>query len=50
MKAPCLRLTPALLIAAATAAARGQDVVSGLYLFVVDSDLGTQRGKFVVIR
>jgi hypothetical protein len=28
----------------------GQDVVSGIYLFVVDSDLGQQRGKFVVIR
>jgi len=28
----------------------GQDVVSGVYLFVVESDLGTQRGKFVIIR
>ena len=28
----------------------GQDVVSGIYLFVVDSDQGQQRGKFVVIR
>jgi len=28
----------------------GQDVVSGVYLFVVQSDLGTQRGKFVIIR
>lgn len=28
----------------------GQDVVSGIYLFTVDSRLGTQRGKFVVIR
>ena len=28
----------------------GQDVVSGIYLFVVQSDQGTQRGKFVIIR
>jgi hypothetical protein len=28
----------------------GQDVVSGIYLFVVDSQQGQQRGKFVVIR
>ena len=28
----------------------GQDVVSGVYVFVVQSDLGTQRGKFVIIR
>ena len=28
----------------------GQDVVSGIYMFVVDSDQGQQRGKFVVIR
>ena len=28
----------------------GQDIVSGIYLFTVDSHLGTQRGKFVVIR
>ena len=28
----------------------GQDVVSGIYLFVVESDQGQQRGKFVVIR
>jgi hypothetical protein len=28
----------------------GQDVVSGIYLFVVDSDQGQQRGKFVIIR
>jgi hypothetical protein len=28
----------------------GQDVVSGIYLFVVDSAAGQQRGKFVVIR
>ena len=28
----------------------GQDVVSGIYLFVVDSSLGQQRGKFVIIR
>ena len=28
----------------------GQDVVSGIYLFTVDSHKGTQRGKFVVIR
>ena len=28
----------------------GQDVVSGIYLFTVDSRKGTQRGKFVVIR
>ncbi|TMQ73103.1 MAG: hypothetical protein E6K80_01010 [Candidatus Eisenbacteria bacterium] len=28
----------------------GQDVVSGIYMFVVDSNQGQQRGKFVVIR
>lgn len=28
----------------------GQDVESGIYLFTVESGLGTQRGKFVVIR
>ena len=28
----------------------GQDVVSGVYLFVVESSIGTQRGKFVIIR
>jgi hypothetical protein len=28
----------------------GQDVVSGIYLFVVDSDQVQQRGKFVIIR
>jgi len=28
----------------------GQDVVSGIYLFTVTSDKGTQRGKFVIIR
>ena len=28
----------------------GQDVVSGIYLFTVQSRKGTQRGKFVVIR
>jgi len=28
----------------------GQDVVSGIYLFTVESSQGTQRGKFVVIR
>jgi hypothetical protein len=28
----------------------GQDVVSGIYMFVVDSSQGTQRGKFVIIR
>jgi len=28
----------------------GQDIVSGIYLFVVESDSGTQRGRFVVIR
>ena len=28
----------------------GQDVVSGIYVFVVDSSQGQQRGKFVVIR
>lgn len=28
----------------------GQDVVSGIYLFVVNSDQGLQRGKFIVIR
>ena len=28
----------------------GQDVVSGIYLFTVDSAEGSQRGKFVIIR
>jgi hypothetical protein len=28
----------------------GQDIVSGIYLFTVDSNEGTQRGRFVVIR
>ena len=28
----------------------GQDVVSGIYVFVVESSQGQQRGKFVVIR
>ncbi|HEY2955960.1 MAG TPA: hypothetical protein VGK89_12000 [Candidatus Eisenbacteria bacterium] len=28
----------------------GQDIVSGVYLFVVDSSAGLQRGRFVVIR
>lgn len=28
----------------------GQDVVSGIYLFAVESSEGTQRGKFVIIR
>ncbi len=28
----------------------GQDVVSGIYLFTVDSSQGTQRGRFVIIR
>ena len=28
----------------------GQDVSSGIYLFSVESDLGTSQGKFVVIR
>ena len=28
----------------------GQDVVSGIYLFTVESSEGSQRGKFVVIR
>ncbi len=28
----------------------GQDIVSGIYLFTVDSSEGTQRGRFVVIR
>jgi hypothetical protein len=28
----------------------GQDIVSGIYMFVVDSSQGQQRGKFVVIR
>ena len=28
----------------------GQDIVSGIYVFVVDSSQGQQRGKFVVIR
>ena len=28
----------------------GQDVVSGIYIFTVESREGTQRGKFVVIR
>lgn len=28
----------------------GQDIVSGIYLFAVESQYGTERGKFVVIR
>lgn len=28
----------------------GQDIVSGVYLFTVESSKGTQRGRFVVIR
>ncbi len=28
----------------------GQDIVSGIYVFTVESSKGTQRGKFVVIR
>jgi hypothetical protein len=28
----------------------GQDIVSGIYLFTVESSRGTERGKFVVIR
>ena len=28
----------------------GQDVVSGIYIFTVESKKGTQRGRFVVIR
>jgi len=28
----------------------GQDVVSGIYVFVVDSSQGQQRGRFVIIR
>lgn len=28
----------------------GQDIVSGIYIFTVESDGGVQRGKFVVIR
>jgi hypothetical protein len=28
----------------------GQDVVSGIYIFVVESSQGTQRGRFVIIR
>jgi len=28
----------------------GQDIVSGIYVFVVDSSQGQQRGKFVVVR
>ena len=28
----------------------GQDIVSGIYMFTVESGQGTQRGKFVVIR
>jgi hypothetical protein len=28
----------------------GQDVVSGIYMFTVESNEGTQRGRFVVIR
>jgi len=28
----------------------GQDVTSGIYLFSVASTMGTQRGKFVLIR
>jgi len=27
----------------------GQDVVSGIYLFTVESKPGTQRGRFVII-
>ena len=28
----------------------GQDVVSGIYIFSVESEAGTSRGKFVIIR
>lgn len=28
----------------------GQDIVSGIYLFTVESSRGTERGKFVIIR
>ena len=28
----------------------GQDIASGVYFFTVDSPLGQQRGRFVVIR
>jgi hypothetical protein len=28
----------------------GQDVVSGIYMFSVESDSGSSRGKFVIIR
>ena len=28
----------------------GQDVVSGIYLFMVESTRGIERGKFVLIR
>ena len=28
----------------------GQDVASGVYLFAIDSDLGRQVGRFVIIR
>ena len=28
----------------------GQDIVSGVYIFTVDSSQGIQRGRFVVIR
>jgi hypothetical protein len=28
----------------------GQDIVSGVYIFTVDSSEGIQRGRFVVIR
>ena len=28
----------------------GQDVVSGVYLFTVESEKGTKRGRFVVVR
>jgi hypothetical protein len=28
----------------------GQDIVSGIYVFVVDSSQGQQRGKFVIVR
>ena len=28
----------------------GQDIVSGIYIFTVESNQGTQRGRFVVIR
>ena len=28
----------------------GQDVTSGIYMFSVESDVGTSQGKFVLIR